>query len=108
MNKDRIRDLEELGFVWALRTTLPDETVAAAEAAAAAVEIADQMAGVAAAHDPTAYHHHAQHLDDHNPFELSHQSHVHEAPGHPTEGGNTDVSNHNNGAGSHNDYGIAI
>eukprot|EP00429_Kryptoperidinium_foliaceum_P036643 CAMPEP_0176178096 /NCGR_PEP_ID=MMETSP0120_2-20121206/91256_1 /TAXON_ID=160619 /ORGANISM="Kryptoperidinium foliaceum, Strain CCMP 1326" /LENGTH=1067 /DNA_ID=CAMNT_0017516245 /DNA_START=166 /DNA_END=3371 /DNA_ORIENTATION=+ len=59
MNEDRIRELEELGFVWNLRgpPSVVDE-VAAAEAAATAVEIADQVAVGSqfrdAPHDPTA------------------------------------------------------
>ena len=62
MNEDRLRELEELGFVWALRGTVPDD-VAAADAAATAVELADQVAVRAAAaasvgHDPTGYHSH--------------------------------------------------
>jgi len=73
MNEDRIRELEELGFVWALRGSIPDEAVAAAEAAATAVEIADQVAvGVAAAvagHSPNAYHaHHMGHHAGHHPY----------------------------------------
>lgn len=73
MNEDRIRELEELGFVWALRGSIPDEAVAAAEAAATAVEIADQVAvGVAAAvagHGPNAYHaHHMGHHAGHHPY----------------------------------------
>jgi hypothetical protein len=52
MNEDRMRELHDLGFVWALRGTTTsagaggatqDEAVAAAEAAAAAVEAADQV-----------------------------------------------------------------
>jgi hypothetical protein len=50
MNEDRIRELEELGFIWALRggdgrkEEAPiEEAVAAAEAAAAAVEAADEV-----------------------------------------------------------------
>jgi hypothetical protein len=62
MNDDRIRELEDLGFVWALRGSMPEDAIAAAEAAAAAVEIADQVAvvatGVAVHHQPHRHHHH--------------------------------------------------
>ncbi len=33
MNEDRIRELEELGFVWALRGPHPDESIAVIERA---------------------------------------------------------------------------
>ena len=49
MSEDRVRELEELGFVWTLRGSegrrdeTPMETAAAAAEAAAAVEAADEV-----------------------------------------------------------------
>ena len=117
MNEDRIRELEDMGFVWALRGNIPDETVAAAEAAATAVEIADQMAGVAAVravgHDPSVYHPHAQPLHHHSPFVFSHEARVHHGEAIATHTGGTNTespSNHNDttAANSHNEYITAI
>jgi hypothetical protein len=52
MNEERIRELEELGFVWALRggegrkDEAPLEEAAAAAEAAAAVEAADEVGAI--------------------------------------------------------------
>lgn len=116
MNEDRIRELEEMGFVWALRGANPDETVAAAEAAAAAVEIADQVATVGASavgHDSNVYQQeHSEHVHRHFPYSFSHQraSIPHEAQAVlPAGSDNTEVgSNHNNTGSSHNEYVTAI
>jgi hypothetical protein len=101
MNDDRIRELEDLGFVWALRGSLPDETAAAADAAATAVEIADQVAvrvaaAAAAGHEPTGYH--AHHIE-HHPY-VDHRT-------NPSEATTVSTSD-NNPSSSHNEYIAAI
>ncbi len=47
MNEDRIRELEYLGFVWALRGTAQEETFAPVESAST-VDLSDGVAGVVA------------------------------------------------------------
>ena len=54
MSDDRIRELEDLGFVWASRGSIPEDAIAAA------VEIADQVA-VAASGGGHPHHRHPHH-----------------------------------------------
>jgi Helicase associated domain len=76
MNDDRVRELEDLGFVWALRGSIAEDAGAAAEAAAAAVEIADQVA-VAAAGGASHHQHHSHHQNNQNHHHPHQQSHHH-------------------------------
>lgn len=81
MNEDRIRELEDLGFVWALRGNIPEDAIAAAEAAAAAMVIADQIAGATVGHqhahhhkDPTLVGHHVEPTQlEYHPFPQNQQ-----------------------------------
>lgn len=61
MNDDRIRELEDLGFVWALRGSMPEDA-----AFAAAVEIADQVAVAASGGEPPPHHRHLHQQHQHH------------------------------------------